>query len=72
MVLQNTQALLPQVVHFQVAPFESLMVRSYPQLEAYLVDNLQKWEFILLLLNVFSNRCKHVSAHVRVQGQALG
>ncbi len=28
--LQNTHNLLPKVVHFQVTPFESLMVQSCP------------------------------------------
>jgi hypothetical protein len=71
MVLQNTRALLSQVVHFQVAPFENLMVQFYTQLEASLAYNLHEQKFTSLLVNVLSDRCKHVFVHVQVQGQAL-
>jgi hypothetical protein len=44
--------MLPQGVRFQIPLFESLMVQSYPQLQAFLVDCLHEQEFVSLLVNI--------------------
>jgi hypothetical protein len=55
MALQNVQATLPQDVDSHVPPFESLMVQSYPQLQASLADHLHEQEFVAFLINTLSN-----------------
>jgi hypothetical protein len=57
--------------NLHTCPFESLMVQSYYQLGASLVDNLHEQVFTSFLINVLSNRYKHVSIRVWVQWQAL-
>ncbi len=51
MTLHDTQALLPQLAHFQVAPFESLVVQSDTHLKAFLIDYLHE-EFAPLVIDV--------------------
>ncbi len=52
MALQNVQIMLTQVVHFQVPPFENLMVHFYPQLKVSLANRLHEQEFVSLLVDV--------------------
>ncbi len=51
MTLHDTQALLPQVAHSQVPPFESLVVQSDPHLKAFLIYRLHE-EFATFLIDV--------------------
>ncbi len=49
MALQDSQALLPQIVRFHVPPFESLVVTM---VMSFFGDYLHEQEFALLLVNV--------------------
>jgi hypothetical protein len=48
--------MLPQVVRFQVPPFESLVVQFYHQLQTFLANCLRiQKKFILLLVGALSD-----------------
>ncbi len=49
---QDTLTMLSQGIHFQVPPFERLMVQSYPQLQVFFMDCLQEQKFASLLINI--------------------
>jgi hypothetical protein len=44
--------MLPQGIHFQVPPFERLMVQSYPQLQVFFMDCLHEQKFASLLIDI--------------------
>ncbi len=52
MALGDVQAMLPQIAHFHVPPFESLVVQFYIQLQYFLVDFLHAQKFASLSIDV--------------------